>query len=279
MKAKKIIPMQKIITKVAVLLSLVSIVAIYSCEKERTGLDKGELYEIYATKPDAFLNAMERDIDSAIVAVFNAVEREELLITRIENLGTERGESELLRQFFNEFRLAYGKSFFEATNEEQEDFSRHFLFRLNQPGYRNCLWPDLGCTSLPENGCDASPSTFSYAQQKTPVVSNVVDHDCRRSTGSDDCDNSYYWEAVPNVYANPSAYNFHWYCTDVVYRAIMGEMVGGFKDVHSPRFGTFLGNRHELAMLLAWSLSTCRQDRWIEATRFYAIAKTVRPRD
>ncbi len=52
----------------------------------------------------------------------------------------------------------------------------------------------------------------------------------------------------------------------------------GFRRPNSQRLSTFLGERHEGAMILGWITSVCPQENWMAATKLGFLYRNNNPK-
>ncbi len=257
--------------------------AVTSCQKvgktisEDPIYSKEELIKIFTTETDEAIEAMNFNIDALMEEFFTPEEREDLLVQRIHNLISE-SVAQLVADLFNDYREDQHISFLEGDHESKEEFAADYLDKLKKlhpNSFKlNCDWPPAECNA--QATCNIEPNTIVYVQSRC-ASEEIMAYDCsiQDPEPNVDCDNSYFWNPTLYQYNNPNRHRFTWYTSSTTYRAIMDDMVGGYRVPDARQYSTFIGHLHELSISVTWFLTTCKHDAWIDITRFDAVGIRV----
>lgn len=269
--------MKNHIRNVFYLIAMIFTIAfINSCQEaelnfETTGTNefsKQELIEIYTTYSDEKIGALDIDIDQLIESDFTLLEREDLLVQRIENFQSA-SFAEKINEMLSAYRKEYNESYLDGTLEYKEAFASKYAEKLRPAnrGNSTCTYDLYDCSS--NTGCANQSTIVFYRKSKCWIDKPIVGFDCKSKPSTNICFNSYYWESTAYQYAYPKRHAFTWYTNNVVYRSLMPLTISGFRDGTAPRYGTFLYHIvHKNAVMAAWPTADCPEDEWAAVTKF-----------
>ncbi len=206
---------------------------------EKSPNSKDDLIDMFVNLTEKEITNLEFDLVEVLKKELNSTEKEDIVIQRIAKNYSDEG-SKKASMLFSDFNEITKTSFFDASDAKVTEFMKNYKPLI--PLSIDCIF----CTAV--ESCNEQ-SDFVYYRVSREVNYPIVSRDCNRSKGSDDCDNSYDWIPPSNVYDNPQNFDLVSYTQNSVYRFIMKPGFSGFRRQNSDKLSTFLGNRHELAML------------------------------
>lgn len=240
---------------------------------------KDELSEMFINLSDNEIDALQFDLVNEVKQSFSDTLFEQLLLKRASKHGLVKTR-DLLVDFFDTFRKSKGCSFASASGLQVEDFALEYRKQMQQnivTERSTCEYPWQYCNGQSPN-CPQQGNFIFYSQNNYPNGAIPYDVECHRQAGSQDCDYSYFWYATdPILQQNPNLFEFWWYSSNAIYRALMQSGISGFIHPISGEFSTFLGNQHFIAAHTAWAGNECIQDIWMSSTKFGARKRIIGP--